>query len=435
MKKLVSYLLITVLILSFTSCKRIDTPDEPVNKITTETQDENQDSTVTPVPENTKKEIETDTPDNTTTQTIPDDNQSTSLEQEKTEDKQQIFVLPDSLTETDRQTLKAIAESKKPYATVTNRPDEHSGCSFHYQAKAKELIDLLASFEYIEGVCQCGADNVIYIGESNEFKFYLKRHVDNEIYESVEYGGASHQLTEQEGEKLTRLVESIIDEKNYKSIKGLENSVEFIERKGDEFIWYSFKNADSERLIYLTYNIEKNEPIMTEDIDSRFINTISMRFALNCDKPYITDSEGSAYLSKKQLKEIKAILKRNCIEANIKDNPDSTMPVHIQDLAQNKEYKFTNEASPFLINYIVFYSYLDRNVSCNCKEEYSIYSHFYIYMQKKKEIVNQKYSIGFVDGIAHLTQYGEYHLVLSEKDSRYIKEIIDKNCTEQNLVK
>ncbi len=388
MKRLISVLLIIVLSLSVISCQKNDTPDTPATENNTESEQQNL-----------------------------------------------LGVFPDSLTDADRQTLSDIAKSKKPIVTISKRPEEHSGCQFYYQAKAKELINLLASFKYTESICQCAADNVVYIGENLEFTFWLKKNPDGD-YESVEHGGTSYQLTVEQSKKITQLVEPMFDEKNYKSIKGKENTVEFIERKGNSFVWYSFKNADADRLIYLVHNIKKTEPKIQGEAEYRF-DGLFIRLALNCEKPFVSDRENSAYLTDEQIKEIKDILNRNCTSQNIKDDPDATMPVFIKDLKdKTKLYSFTNDASAFLINYRVFGGYEGQTENCNCNAQYTVYSHYYVYKQKNKEIVKDEYNISFVDGVVHITKNNsKTHSVLSKKDSEYIKEIIDKYCIEQNIVK
>lgn len=340
-----------------------------------------------------------------------------------------------SLTKDDKKALAAIA-TQNPVAIVSTPIDDVSeNFKFCYEANgdcAKELIELVSGFEYTGQRCMCTAKHHIYVkGNEREFVFNLKFDPQNAL-ESIEYGANAYIPMPQEAEKLTELLEKITTKENYRSVEGKESSVTLLNRDGNSFEWYSFKNADADRLIKLIHSIELTGPRLTDGVDYR-IEGADVRLALNCEKPYVTSHEKSAYLTDAQLKEIKDILSRNCVKENIKDFPESKMPAFIKVLIDgDKRYTFVNEFSEFLINYVMLVDQYNPKSDCTCPKEYRIYSFFHQY----EDSLITDYYIGFVDGIAHIQDfYGNQHFVMTESDSKYVKQIIDSQCTEQNIVK
>lgn len=337
----------------------------------------------------------------------------------------------DSLSKSDRKALNKIATDVIPSVTFSKPIFEGLEYKFCYVAidtVASELINLLSSFEYTGKQCMCIAEHHVYIGKNNKFKFGIKFDQSGAV-ESVEYGANAYIPTTEQAEKLSLLLDKIAVDKNYRSVADLENNIRIIRREDDSFSWYSFKNADADRLIKLVNGIELTEPRMTDGIDYR-LEGISIRLALNCEKPYITSHEKSAYLTDAQLKEIKDILERNCVDKNKEDNPDGEMPVFVKDLTdEDTLYSFTNEQSAFLIDYVSLFGYYNSGNDCSCQKEYRIYSFDDYY----KDTLRTDYYIGFADGIAHIKDNNGYHLILSQKDSKFIRQIIDNYCIAENL--
>ncbi len=393
MKKLISYLLIVILTLSFTSCKSKIISDTPV-----------------------------DVPKSEDTPYMTDDMDNQKL----------LGNAPNSLTEDDKKILTNIANSKNPVVTVSTPIDNASPeFKFFYRAEgenAKALIELVSGFEYTGERCMCIAEHYIYVNSDNrEFVFGIKFD-PNDAVESIEYGPNAYIPAPQEADRLSDLLDKIAVKENYRSVEGKENNVTLIKRDGNNFVWYSFKNADADRLLELTMGIELTNSAMTDGIDCGIIET-SIKLALDCDKPYVYSNEKSEYLTNALIKELKGILERNCVKENIYDYPDGKAPVFIK--TGDKQYKFANEMSEFLINYDVLYNNFVKDEQCNCPKQYRVNYNYYGYENSP----HRAYNIGFVDGVAHLKDDNGIHIVMSQKDSLYLKEIIEKNCTDQNIVK
>lgn len=339
----------------------------------------------------------------------------------------------DSLSKNDRKALHTLATDVVPSVTFVKPITDstlYTQCFVAIDTVAHEVIELLASFEYTGEQCACVAEHYIYIGKSNEFKFGIKFDRDNKV-ESVEYGAKAYIPTTEQAEKLLSLLQKIAVKENYRTVAGLENNVSLIKRKDNSFCWYSFKNSDADRLTQILSSISLTDALMTNGIEYR-IEGMGIRIALNCQKPFVSSHEKSAYLTESQATEIKSILERNCTKQNEQDNPDGKLPVFVKDLIDgDKIYSFTNEFSAFLIDYLSLSGIYNSNESCNCEKQYRIYSFDDYY----KDDLKTDYYISFAGGIAHLKNNNGFHLVLSKRDSEYIKQMIDALCTEQNLAK
>ncbi len=339
----------------------------------------------------------------------------------------------DSLSKGDRKTLHALATNVVPSVTFVKPISDstlYTECFVAIDTVAYEVIELLSSFEYTGEQCMCIAEHHVYIGKNNEFKFGIKFDQDGNV-ESVEYGANAYIPTSEQADKLSQLLDNIAVDKNYRSVDGLENNVSLIRREGNGFSWYSFKNTDADRLAQILSSISLAEPVITDGIDYR-IEGIDIMLSLNCEKPYIASHEKSAYLTDAQATEIKSILERNCVEENEQDNPDGKLPVFVKDLTDgDKIYSFTNEFSAFLIDYLSLFGIYNSNETCDCEKEYRIYSFDDYY----KDDLKTDYYICFVDGTAHIKNNNGHHLIMSQKDSEFIRQIIDNYCIAENLAK
>ncbi len=302
MKRLISFLLIIILGLSFTSCKRQDTPDAPVdkvqsaNKVEAETESEHKEQTPPTQAEQAPPTTDNKQPE----ETLPDDNDKNQPEQQKPLD-----VFPNSLTESDKAEIKNSNElyiAKHPENIIPS-------VSIYYKlplADKTELINKLISLEYNEDQYRCANNIVVSIGQDDKFKFYIEN-----TFHHISYGANTHTLTEDEAKWFKSFFDRTLRFTNTVSIKGKHNKaiVYVAEQK------FEFENENADKFLALVTSLELKEGTIPHDPEYSlllFEGQDKFTISLKETAPYVAAGSRLAILSKEHANIISKILEKNC---------------------------------------------------------------------------------------------------------------------------